>query len=153
MAHEFRSTRQVEFHETDMAGMVHFAVFFTWMEEVEHAFMRSLDITVFHTDRGRVFTWPRVAASCEYVRPVRLTDTIEQHLRVERRGTKSLTYGVTFYHEGAVCARGQVTAVCCVRGENDTYASTELPAFVLERIEQAPDVDPTSRPDAEGVSR
>ena len=153
MAHDFRSTRYVQFHETDMAGIVHFAVFFLWMEQIEHEFLRSVGVSVFHRDGDFVYTWPRVAASCEFFRPVRLEDVIEQHLRVERRGNKSLTYGVTLYQEGEVCARGRVTAVCCVRGEDGTYQAVELPDFVRDRIEQAPDADPAGRDDLRGASR
>ena len=38
MACEFKLTRQVEFSETDMAGIMHFSNFFRFMEAAEHAF-------------------------------------------------------------------------------------------------------------------
>ena len=37
MAYEFRLVRQVEFSETDMAGIVHYSNFFRYMEAAEHA--------------------------------------------------------------------------------------------------------------------
>ena len=40
MADPFRTTRLVEFGDTDMAGIVHFANFFRYMESAEHAFLR-----------------------------------------------------------------------------------------------------------------
>ncbi len=44
MAHEFRTTRRVAFSETDMAGIVHFANFFRFMEaaKVEFPGMRGV---------------------------------------------------------------------------------------------------------------
>jgi acyl-CoA thioesterase FadM len=38
----FSINRRVQFAETDMAGIVHFSNYFRWMEEVEHAFFRSV---------------------------------------------------------------------------------------------------------------
>ena len=40
MATPFRVTRRVEFHETDMAGIVHFSNFFRYMEFAEVEFLR-----------------------------------------------------------------------------------------------------------------
>ena len=34
-------TRRVQFHETDLAGLVHFSIFFRYMEEAEHALWRA----------------------------------------------------------------------------------------------------------------
>ncbi len=36
----FSITRRVEFHETDMAGIMHFANYFRWMETCETDFYR-----------------------------------------------------------------------------------------------------------------
>ena len=46
MSNEFSVTHFVQFSETDMAGIVHFSNFFRWMEEVEHAYFRSLGLSV-----------------------------------------------------------------------------------------------------------
>ena len=48
MGCEFTTTRQVEFHETDAAGIMHFSNFFRYMETVEHGFYRSLGFSVVH---------------------------------------------------------------------------------------------------------
>ena len=41
-----RTSRRVEFCDTDMAGIVHFANFFRWMESAEVEFLRSLGLSV-----------------------------------------------------------------------------------------------------------
>ena len=61
MAGAFRTQRRVEFCETDAAGIVHFAEFFPYMEQAEHAMLRHLGLSVvFHDDQG-VISWPRIA--------------------------------------------------------------------------------------------
>ena len=43
---EYRTRRRIEFVDTDMAGIVHFARFFVFMEAAEHEFLRSLGLSV-----------------------------------------------------------------------------------------------------------
>ena len=64
MAPEFTARRVVEFHETDMAGIVHFANVFRWMEATEHAFFRALGTKVHTNEGGRMQGWARVHAEC-----------------------------------------------------------------------------------------
>ena len=52
----FRTTRLVEFHDTDMAGIMHFAAFYLYMASTEHEFFRSLDISPMFADA--VVGWP-----------------------------------------------------------------------------------------------
>ena len=42
----FRTTRRVEFADTDMAGIVHFANFFRYMEAAEVEFLRARGLSV-----------------------------------------------------------------------------------------------------------
>src|SRR3954470_5086228 len=67
----FTITRPVQFAETDMAGSVHFANYFRMMEEVEHAFFRSIGLSVSMQHDGMHIGWPRVSAACEYFGPIR----------------------------------------------------------------------------------
>ena len=66
MAYEFRILRRVEFSETDMAGIVHYSNFFRYMESAEHAFFRSLGLSVVdrpeHAPEGERVGWPRVSS-------------------------------------------------------------------------------------------
>ena len=48
VAYEFKIVREVEFSDTDMAGIMHFSNFFRFMEAAEHAFFRSLGLSI-HT--------------------------------------------------------------------------------------------------------
>ena len=141
MACEFKFTRRVEFSETDMAGVMHFSNFCRFMEAVEHAFLRSLGLSVVLTAGPGEPTigWPRVAASCEYFRPLKFEDEVELHLRVEKKSEKSITYSVTFRKNGTpdVCARGTMTVVCCTFREGRMQA-TFIPKDFADKLDVAP---------------
>ncbi len=114
MAHSFALQHRVQFRETDMAGIVHFANYFTMMEEIEHAFFRSLGLSVTMQHEGLPIGWPRVAVSCEYFSPAKFEDELDLKFVVTRLGEKSLSYEVEFSLAGKKVALGKVTNVCCV---------------------------------------
>ena len=109
----FALTHRVQFSETDMAGVVHFANLFRWMEEVEHAFFRSLGLSIAMRHDGMEIGWPRISASCEYHAPARFEDEIELRLRITKLGQKSLNYEVDFLKGPDLIARGKIATVCC----------------------------------------
>ena len=47
MPYEFKMIHRVEFADTDMAGIIHFASYFRYMEVTEHAFFRSLGFSIY----------------------------------------------------------------------------------------------------------
>lgn len=88
----FESERRVEFADTDMAGIVHFANFFRFVESTEHAFFRALGWSV-HSAQGDKHTgWPRISASCEFYRPARYQDILKIGLRIEEIGQCTFRY-------------------------------------------------------------
>merc|ERR1712000_500414 len=91
-ASEFQTRRKIEFSDTDMAGIVHFSRFFIFMETAEHEFLRSLGTSVDTEDLGHKIGWPRLSASCDYLKPIKFEDEIGIHLTIIRKGTKSLSY-------------------------------------------------------------
>lgn len=118
MAEVFTTTRRVEFRDTDMARIVHFSVFFTYMEEAEHEFLRQLGFGVVFDVNGRHLSFPRVNAECNYRSAIRFEEVIEIEVKVLRIGTKSVTYGFQFQRGETRVADGEVTAVCCEFGRN-----------------------------------
>src|SRR5262245_44122188 len=100
MTEPFRTSRRVEFADTDMAGIAHFANFFRWMESAEVDFLRARGISVMMEHEGQRLSFPRVAASCDFVRPVRFLDVMDITVRVQRVGRKSVTYGHEFSKDG-----------------------------------------------------
>ncbi|MEE8147584.1 MAG: hypothetical protein V3T24_08275, partial [Longimicrobiales bacterium] len=56
--HELSTRRRIEFADTDMGGIVHFARFFVFMETAEHEFLRSLGTSVDRHVDGHRISWP-----------------------------------------------------------------------------------------------
>ncbi|HEX4129638.1 MAG TPA: thioesterase family protein [Pirellulales bacterium] len=130
----FHTRRTVEFRDTDAAGIVHFSVFFQYMEQAEHEFLRARGLSVMGRDEHGVLGWPRVAASCDYRGSARFEDTVEIELRVERVGEKSISYGFTFSVASREIGTGKLTAVCCREDGRGGYTSTPIPAWFREKL-------------------
>lgn len=109
----FQWQRRVEFRDTDAAGIVHFSVFFTYMEEAEHAFWRHLGRSVVEHLDDCTISWPRVAARCDYRQSIRFEQVVTIDLSVQRLGEKSVTWGFHFHCDGQTIAEGSTTVVCC----------------------------------------
>lgn len=139
MPSQFTITRQVEFHETDMAGIMHFSNFFKWMESCEAAFYRSLNLPLVSFVPGQVIGWPRVNASCQYQAPLRFNDVAEVKLYVKRLGTRSITYIFQFRKATQVIAQGEVTVVCVTEDPHGAMIPQAIPAEVREQLQQAPE--------------
>ena len=134
---EYRTKRKIEFADTDMAGIVHFTRFFVFMETAEHEFLRSLGTSVATEWNGDKIGWPRLAASCEYLSPLRFEDEVDIHLLVSKKGTKSLTYQFHFTHKGEDIARGQITTVCCITNPGEKLRAIPIPDFIANQIHSA----------------
>ena len=132
----FHTTRRVEFGDTDMAGIVHFSNFFRFMEAAECAFLRSRGLSVKLKWEGQTIGFPRVAASCDYLKPVRFEDVLDVAVSIERIGQKSVTYGFEFTKDGEAVARGKVTSCCCRVEPDNQFAAIDIPASFRARLEQ-----------------
>lgn len=106
--------RRVEFADTDMAGIAHFARFFVFMETAEHRLREALGFAVHgRGEDGTPLGWPRVSASCDYRRPARFGDELEIEVAAAEVGRSSVTFAFTFRCAGELVAEGRMTSVCC----------------------------------------
>ena len=140
MAFEFKVTRRVEFSETDMAGIVHFANFFRYMESAEHGFYRALGHSVVMHQFDPPLGFPRVHAECDYRKPLRFEDLLEIHLLVKEKKPRVLTYLFKFRKvtgEPIEIARGLLTVVCVSHSPGKMEA-VSIPAQLAAQIEVAP---------------
>ncbi len=136
--HEIQARRKVEYVDTDMSGIVHFSRFLIFMENTEHAFLDAIGVGVeWREEDGRLLSWPRVAVACEYLSPARFGDELEIHLKVLRKGTKSMTYLFLVTRDGLLLARGKTTCACCVINDPEGVKSVPIPSWVAERIEES----------------
>ncbi len=141
MAYEFKATRRVEFSDTDMAGIVHYANFFRFMETAEHGFYRSLGFSVVMVETEPRLGWPRVHAECDYRKPLRFDDLVEIHLLVSAKKSKSLSYLFRFRKLGEKpepVAVGALTIVCVIHRLDGTMSATPIPADIANKIQVAP---------------
>ena len=143
MAYEFKLTRQIDFAETDMAGIMHFSNFFRFMEAAETAFLRSLGLSIYPGDFHTV-GWPRVHADCDFRRPRRFEDLVEIQLLVRAKGAKSLTYTFIFRKLNEVpvreVARGSVVTACVARDKpGGKMTSVPIPPEISNLIDVAPE--------------
>jgi acyl-CoA thioester hydrolase len=142
VACEYTIVRNVEFSETDMAGIMHFSNYFRFMEAAEHAFFRSLGFSI-HSNEPDPVGWPRVHAECDYRRPLRFEDVVEIRLLVKEKRTKSIVYSFVFrkLNEDPAyeVARG-ILAVACVRYDRASgkMVGIPIPESIASHIDAAP---------------
>lgn len=134
MAAAFRTTRRVEFSDTDAAGIAHFAAFFRYMEQAEHELLRSVGLSVVMHDAAGQISWPRVAAKCDYQSAARFEDVLEIEVRIARLGEKSVTYACQFSRGGKPIAAGEITSVCCRIADHQPPQSIAIPTFFREKL-------------------
>ena len=141
MAYQFKIRRIVEFSDTDMAGIVHHAVYYRYMEAAEHAFFRSLGLTVAPPKTPASVGWPRVHTEADFSAPLRFEDEVEIHLLVAQKKSKALTYAFRLRKLNAPkpseVARGKITVVC-IKKVNGEMKATRIPKAIADKIQEAP---------------
>ena len=129
--------------KNNLAGIVHFARFFVFMETTEHEFLRSLGTSVSTQLDGDKIGWPRLSASCDYLSPLRFEEEVEIHLTVWRKGTKSMTYRFLFKKGDVVIARGQMSSACCICNPGEPIKAIPILQSLADKIEQSPEAEST----------
>lgn len=141
MACEFKIVRRVEFGDTDMAGIVHHAVYFRYMEAAETAFFRSLGLSLVSRQAKPPVGWPRVHCECDFSAPLQFEDEVEIHLLVAKKKSKTLTYAFRLYRlngkDRQEVARGLVVTVC-VTALGGKMKATKIPKAIADQIQVAP---------------
>ncbi|MFT3883431.1 MAG: thioesterase family protein [Gemmatales bacterium] len=133
----YRTQRRVEFSDTDMAGIVHFANFFIWMEHVEQEFLRSLGLSVSLMWEGQYIGFPRVSAGCDYLSPVTFQDVMDIELSIARIGTKSISYEFAFSKDGRPVAKATLSTCCVGKAVDRKITGIPIPASFRAKLEAA----------------
>jgi acyl-CoA thioester hydrolase len=127
--------RRVEFAETDMAGQVHFSVFFRYMEEAEHAIWRKAGMRI--AAEGRTHQWPRISATCDFKSRLRVDDEFEVRTEMAKVTTRTIQWAHTMMRGDTLIAQGSVTAVCVQLQADGTFKAVEIPKEILTRLQSA----------------
>ena len=136
---ELTLRRRVTFHEVDSAGIVHFSIYFRYMEEAEHALWRAAGISI--AARGANVGYPRVSAAFDYHRPLRFDDEFDARIRIVSIRDKSLRYVCTLTKGDEKIATGTVTVVCVSKGEDGVMKARPLPPDIAGRFEVSAEAD------------
>jgi YbgC/YbaW family acyl-CoA thioester hydrolase len=136
MQSAYTLTRRVLFHETDMAGVVHFSCFFRYMEEAEHALWREAGLSI--ARRGSDIGWPRVAASCEFKQPLYFEDQFQAHVRIVAMTNRTIRYECAITKAGDTVATGTMTIACVRQQADEPMRSVPIPAEVIARLQVDP---------------
>ena len=127
--------RRVEFAETDAAGMVHFSVFFRYMEEAEHDLWRKAGLNIWES--GEDLSWPRISAQCDFKTPLRFQDQFEVRTELAAATRSTIQWKHTLVRGDEVVGTGSVTAVCVKKLPEGGIKSTEIPPGIISRLQAA----------------
>jgi acyl-CoA thioester hydrolase len=128
------TTRRIEFCDTDMAGIVHFANFFRFMESAEVDYLRARGLSVKMDWEGQSLGFPRVSASCDYLKPAYFEDMLDVETTIDQVGKKSVTFAFVFSRQGETIARGKVTSACCLVRPGHELEGIEIPPTYRQRL-------------------
>ena len=130
-----------------MAGIVHFANYYRYMEEAEHAFFRSVGRSISEKQPdGTVVGWPRVSSTCSYKAPIFFDDVIAIQIVIERMGAKSITMRHDFFRGETLLAKGSMKIVCCHIRPDGPMESIFIPEEFAAVFEEDPEAGRPNRP-------
>ncbi len=132
MPGELQVSRRVQFSETDAAGIVHFSNFFRYFEDAEHALWREAGLSI-HPGTSPI-GWPRVAASCEFHRPLRFEQEFDITVQINEVTKRTIVYKGTITSNGERIATSSWTIACVNRFPDGTMKSVEIPSDVADRL-------------------
>lgn len=128
----FRYRRRVQFAETDLAGIAHFAMLFRYMEEAEHALWRAAGLSI--AKSGENVGWPRVAASLDFKAPLHFEDEFDVVVTIEKVSRSSISYRHVIMKGEAVIAEGTMTAVHVDKKPGETLKSAPIPQAIVDAL-------------------
>jgi acyl-CoA thioester hydrolase len=114
------------------------------MERVEHAFFRSLDLSVWENPdlipADERVHWPRVHASCDFHAPLRFEEEARVELLVEEVRTRAIRYLIRVWKsDGELAGEGRMAAACVQKDlASGKMKAVEIPERIRSKIEAAP---------------
>ena len=114
--------------------MVHFSMFFRYMEESEHALWRSVGLNIWNA--GEDLSWPRIAANFEFKSPLKFQDEFEVHTAIGNVTRSTIHWHHVIKRGDVLIGSGSVTAVCVKKHTDGSMKSTEIPADLISRLRQ-----------------
>lgn len=129
----FRITRKVQLHETDLGALMHHHNYFLWMEQAEYEMFEHMGQKVVGDldEKLRGTGWPRSKVSMTYLKPLRFQDQVEIHLKITRIRSAALEYNADFYllkdDTRELVSVGQYQAIHCLYDASMQQDPSPLP--------------------------
>jgi acyl-CoA thioester hydrolase len=134
VTNELRMSRRVQFSETDVAGIVHFSNFFRYFEDAEHELWRQAGLSI-HPEQSPT-GWPRVAASCQFHRPLKFEQEFEITVHIADLSKRTIAYEGTITRNGEKVATATWKIACVNKAPDGGMKSTDIPANVSDRLKR-----------------
>jgi YbgC/YbaW family acyl-CoA thioester hydrolase len=131
----FRYRRRAQFAETDLAGIVHFTVFFRYMEEAEHALWRAAGLTIARA--GDETGWPRLSAYFDFKSPLRFEEEFDVVVRLGEVTRRSLQYGFAVTRGETLIGSGTLTTAYVSKRPGEPMKALDVPGEIVERLRAA----------------
>ena len=131
----FRYQRRVQFAETDLAGIAHFASLFRYMEEAEHALWRAAGLSI--AKAGENVGWPRVSASLAFRAPLKFEEEFEVHVTIEDVSRSTISYSHVIVRADTVIAEGTMTTVYVDKKPGEALKSAPIPEAIIAALRSA----------------
>ena len=131
----FTYRRRVEFADTDAAGMVHFSVFFRYMEESEHAVWRSAGMDIFASHETN--SWPRISAHFDFKAPLRFQDEFEVRTEIAAVTRSTIQWSHVLTRGETRIGSGTITTVYVSKARDGSIKSAEIPEGITSKLRAA----------------
>jgi len=112
--------------------MVHFSMFFRYMEESEHALWRAVGLNIWES--GENLSWPRIAAKFDFKSPLKFQDEFEVRTEMGDVTRSTIQWTHTMMRGDVLIGSGSVTAVCVTKGLEGSMKSAEIPSEILSKL-------------------
>jgi YbgC/YbaW family acyl-CoA thioester hydrolase len=132
----FRYARRVQFADTDLVGIVHFSMFFRYMEEAEHALWRAAGLSI--VQGADEAGWPRVSAAFEYKSPLHFEDEFLVDVELTAVTRRTIQYTFTLTREATLIGTGTLIAVCA-RKRDGGLEAIAVPEAIVDQLRAAID--------------
>ena len=127
--------RRVQFAETDLAGIAHFAMLFRYMEEAEHALWRAAGMSI--AKAGENVGWPRISASLDFKSPLFFEDECDVVVEIDKVTRSTIVYRHRIVRGETVIAEGTMTAIHVDKKPGEALKSAPIPENVIAALRSA----------------
>lgn len=116
--------------------MVHFSMFFRYMEESEHALWRAAGLNIWES--GEHLSWPRISANFDFKAPLKFQDEFEVQTAIGTITRSTIQWNHSVTRGNVVIGSGSVTAVCVKKNADGSMKSAEIPSEITSRLRAYP---------------